>query len=454
MKNQLYIPKKCKVGFNLRKDTYTGKLGYIIYHDGKVWRKETSWESWREKYIGDDEYEKLKQNAFNTSVKQTTDNYNRIVTAYEAHQAGTNHLQDYYSNSYAEVAKKTLAQYLKQQNIGEGDYEKFVFYSNKITADKGIIPVEFDNVPTEGFVLNKKAGGTSHGWDARQTYCRVWDPRGFEFEITIPNLLFILQETNSLKGKGLEGEFVYSWDGKDLVLIPTSCQEYKSSAAFTELQGGKVAAKDLVAGYSYKTKKNEILIYIGKFEFFDQQYSWKDVKFSKKFVFVDIKGGFVGLESVASLAGVTSETVISNFAELIEKYSKSDYSGVKAISLNPTTFTKKSNNGRSLYRDDYNDNDYAYATAYKEEKPNVYRRYNFYPNVRELGGNSYWDKKYETLGFRLKPISEITYNDGKLIEKKLSNKKIEDELSLEMVNKLGFGEVSVILNSGKKVKLK
>lgn len=37
---QLYIPKKCKAGLQLREGTYTGKLGYIIYNDGKVWRKE------------------------------------------------------------------------------------------------------------------------------------------------------------------------------------------------------------------------------------------------------------------------------------------------------------------------------------------------------------------------------------------------------------------------------
>jgi hypothetical protein len=47
MKTQLLIPSKIKVGFNLRPDTYTGKLGYVIMFDGKKWRKETSWEGWR-----------------------------------------------------------------------------------------------------------------------------------------------------------------------------------------------------------------------------------------------------------------------------------------------------------------------------------------------------------------------------------------------------------------------
>ena len=54
----IYVPKKIKVGFNNRNDTYTGKLAYIIYYDekGKL-RKETSWNSWRDKSIDPEEYD-------------------------------------------------------------------------------------------------------------------------------------------------------------------------------------------------------------------------------------------------------------------------------------------------------------------------------------------------------------------------------------------------------------
>ena len=63
--------------------------------------------------------------------------------------------------------------------------------------DKKIPNEEFDNVPTEGFVLNKSAGGVEHsyGWDTRKSYCRVYDPRGFEFEIGIENGFFQDGET-------------------------------------------------------------------------------------------------------------------------------------------------------------------------------------------------------------------------------------------------------------------
>ena len=125
---QLFIPTKCKVGFNLRSDTYTGKLGYIIYNDGKKWRKEPSWDSWRQKE-GD-----------------------------MIHQ-------------WDRDTRKSI---------------KSLFVGPDV--------IEFDNIPISGFVLNKKTGGDSSGWNHRQTYSRVYDPRGWEFEITVPNLLYILQE--------------------------------------------------------------------------------------------------------------------------------------------------------------------------------------------------------------------------------------------------------------------
>ena len=106
MKTNIFIPKRINVGYQERSDTYTGKLGYIIYYDekGKL-RKETSWQNWR---------------------------------------------------------------------------------------DDSIPSNEFENEPIKGFILNKKAGGYKYSWNTRQTYCRVFDPRGFEFEITIENLLYIL----------------------------------------------------------------------------------------------------------------------------------------------------------------------------------------------------------------------------------------------------------------------
>ena len=179
----IYIPKKIKVGYQNRYDTYTKKLAYVIYYDEKnKLRKETSWNNWR---------------------------------------------------------------------------------------DEKIEPDDFDNEPTRGFVLNKKVGDYSGDWgNHRQAYCRIYDPRGFEFEITINNLLYILENCDCLKGKGLDGEFVYGWDRKDLILIPVDSPDYKEIKTRTDkIQNGKkFKGKDLIIGATYLTKNNEQWIYMGRFD--------------------------------------------------------------------------------------------------------------------------------------------------------------------------------------------
>ena len=131
--------------------------------------------------------------------------------------------------------------------------------------DKKIDPIEYDNEPTEGFVLNKNVGGYAYHWDARKSYIRVFDPRGFEFEITLPNLLYILENTNSIKGKGLDGKFVYGWDGKDLVLIPVESPEYKQMQEMTTklYASDTIKPGDLKVGCVYLTAKGERYVFMG-----------------------------------------------------------------------------------------------------------------------------------------------------------------------------------------------
>lgn len=205
--------------------------------------------------------------------------------------------------------------------------------------DKKIAPNDFENVPTEGFVLNKRVGGYSSGWNHRNTYCRVYDPRGFEFEISIENLLFILQESSSIKGKGLEGQFVYSWDGKELVLLPVDCDEYKKCTNFTKLQENKVSTKDLIVGATYLTKKEDNLIFIGRFNTYKLDYikKRKDWRYdnnsndkydqhiveSKSFVFYNIKNKqFELLSGITTLSNCSNEIPVDNYAELMDKYDK------------------------------------------------------------------------------------------------------------------------------------
>ena len=145
--------------------------------------------------------------------------------------------------------------------------------------DESIKPLDISNEPTEGFVINKKAGGTTYNWNTRKTTARIYDPRGFEIEIGIENLLFILENTSSFKGKGLEGEFVYSWDGTELMLLPVDCEGYSISKKYSDIlfDNKQIKAVDLVEGYTYFTKAKEF-IYLGKYPNYDKIKSGKPKK--------------------------------------------------------------------------------------------------------------------------------------------------------------------------------
>jgi len=190
--------------------------------------------------------------------------------------------------------------------------------------DKKIPSNEFENKPLEGFVLNKGVGGArqSYGWNARNEYIRIFDPRGFEIEISIANLLFILQETNSVKGKGLEGEFVYGWAGKDLILLPVSCQEYKECVSFTKLQDNKVSSKDYIIGATYLDKSNHEVVYLGRFEY-NANLGWSEkITVSKKHLF-SLKDRALKNETnyisanPTNISKLIDDSPISNYAKLI-----------------------------------------------------------------------------------------------------------------------------------------
>ena len=145
------------------------------------------------------------------------------------------------------IPKKINVGYQKRTDTYTGKLAYIIYYDEKGNLrkelswnewrDKSISNDEFDNIPMEGFVINKHAGGVEHsyGWNARISYCRIYDPRGFEFEITIENLLYILENCSCIKGKGLEGKFIYGWDGKNLVLMPINAPDYKEIMNYNKI---------------------------------------------------------------------------------------------------------------------------------------------------------------------------------------------------------------------------
>lgn len=411
MNSKLFIPKKCKVGFNQRTDTYTQLLGYIIAWDGKKWRKEPSWEGWREKYITDEEFQSLKRKDFEEKLESTKNRYTEYKGFYKS-----NPQRNVYYKTYAEMSEE---EFLKLYNLH--DYSKFVFYPGKLSNNPKVQPVEFENVPTSGFVLNKKAGGYSTGWNHRSTYCRVWDPRGWEFEISIPNLLYILQESSSFKGKGLDGEFIYSWDGKDLVLLPCCSSEYKKSDEFTKLQNVKFSAKDLIVGYFYQTKNQETVTYLGRYDTYEPVNisSKQKISSSKSYIFEN-KDSFISMsvDKISSCIGKDDKA-----SDKLEKFlDKCKENQVKCLLEDKVQLTT--------------DNQYVF-----KKEGDVYKRYNvIYNQEKVIYGQTYspyYTISLERTSYKVQNGRFISIYDNnrdyKYINPNITKEEIEkDYVSLKM----------------------
>lgn len=299
------------------------------------------------------------------------------------------------------IPKRINVGYKEREGTYTGKLAFIIYYDHKGVLrkeqswngwrDQTIPNVEFDNTPTSGFVLNKGVGGKreSYSWNPRNEYIRIYDPRDFEFEISVANLLFILKECNCSKGKGLEGNFVYGWDGTELVLLPEKCEDFKKSQKFTDsIAAGGLKVKDLILGATY-TRKNASrnLIYIGKYDYFfmvepqNYRFNKKDITGkSKKFVFWDSNDEkFEVFDSVSALTLISNS--IADYATFIEKYYKSSHgSPVAKIFLKEEQKEEKKHYNRNLFG--YEENGEFFACEVKRDRDDnityyrVFSKYN------------------------------------------------------------------------------
>lgn len=234
----------------------------------------------------------------------------------ETLKVGFNNRPDTYSGKLAYVT------YINKK----GEIAKEASWNGWI--DKRIDVETYENKPIEGFVLNKRAGGYKSGWNFRQTKCRVYDPRGFEVEISVENLLYILQECTSSKGKGLEGEFVYAWSGTELILLPVCSEDYKASTELMKKQEN-ITLKGLKVGAAYKGSEVDYLIYIGKMEWYvwrivcTDTNCWEEVRKVLLPTFVDLKNKkFLGHKNLKCLDYLIEEDAITpdNVQTYIENF--------------------------------------------------------------------------------------------------------------------------------------
>ena len=133
---------------------------------------------------------------------------------------------------------------------------------------------------------------------------------------------------------------MYSWAGKDLVLLPVTSPDYIASQEFTDLQSVKFSKKDLIEGHTYLTNRMEEWVYLGRYDVYDDSYSNKteverrgdriEKKVTrKKHVFVTMSkkygSGYEFLTSFARIKKRVSEDVHPKFAEYVDEFQRSIY---------------------------------------------------------------------------------------------------------------------------------
>jgi hypothetical protein len=277
----LFIPKRIRVGFQNRQDTFTGKLAYVIYYDEKnKIRKEASWKSW---------------------------------------------------------------------------------------CDAKIPFVEFDNTPQPNFVFNKGVQRYGYHWGSGRSMVRIYDPRNFEFEITVPNTLGILMHSDVSKRDIVE-QCVYAWEGSELVLLPVNSEEYQESIAYTAKQDMKISAKDLKKGHTYSQRKSDTnLVYIGYFEYWENggyRNAYAQTGKGKRHVFMeDNEDKKFVIPSVGTLAADITSDCHADYSQFIDNFFNS-LNGAKVDSIefkagfgNDTMFVKPLKNGNYIV---LNTNEYEY----------------------------------------------------------------------------------------------
>lgn len=202
--------------------------------------------------------------------------------------------------------------------------------------DHKIDPVVTDNEPMTGFTLNKGIARGGYDWYSQRTEkVRVYDPRGFEFEISIDNLLGVLMHSDVSK-RDIVQACVYAWAGTELVLLPTNTEDYEASSKHTSKQTMKVGARELVVGHTYELKSGkENVVYVGKYTIYGDKNSNGDrssryevvsktqVEKKNQHIFYHLENKEFEVKSpTAYIAQVVSEEVHPEYADIVDKFFK------------------------------------------------------------------------------------------------------------------------------------
>lgn len=121
----------------------------------------------------------------------------------------------------------------------------------------------FENKPMSGFKLGRNVRH-GYGWGQGNVKWRIEDPRGFELEISSPNLAAILECATIEKGEILE-KCMWARLKGDNILVPVSSDVYKAAQENSERVSKSASLKDLKPGNGVVLQNGTVGIFVGAF---------------------------------------------------------------------------------------------------------------------------------------------------------------------------------------------
>lgn len=136
------------------------------------------------------------------------------------------------------------------------------YYGANEAQDK--LPAQsYTNQPLAGFKLGQNVRH-GYGWGQGNVKWRIADPRGFELEITSPNLAQLMGFCTIQEGEILE-DCVWARLGADNILVPVNSDVYRATVRNTERVKKSASMRDLKIGDSAVLQNGDEGIYYGAF---------------------------------------------------------------------------------------------------------------------------------------------------------------------------------------------
>ncbi|AQN32455.1 hypothetical protein BCP12_032 [Bacillus phage BCP12] len=228
---------------------------------------------------------------------------------------------------------------------------------------------------------------------------------GLRIEITIPNLMFILENCVCNKGKGLEGEFVYAWDNTQLVLLPVDSPDYAEIIEYNTMvkEDLFVKPKELKPGFAYVTTNGDEKVFLGKYHNYN---SWTGKKKSAKhFYFGRVWTNAEGEQkvSVSATSNINkmfvrsaSEVPHERYADMIELMEHwEEYSPIDedAYEYSPLSLEALNKYMEGQWENRSTPRLYVTQGEYKNEEVNIHKEAIYERNWR-------WGDKGEIIGYK------------------------------------------------------